>query len=131
MQVRHWLRPPRLMLVVFVGVALVSSGALGWLGWLLLAQDAALDGQRKQEALDQAADRAAAAMQRSIADLRSRTSAEPGATVQLPAGVSRISLAPGVVRVWPEGSLLYYPFPARLPAVPSETFDRGERFEFA
>ena len=66
MQVRHWLRPPRLMLVVFVGVALVSSGALGWLGWLLLAQDAALDGQRRQEALDLAADRAAAAMQRSI-----------------------------------------------------------------
>jgi signal transduction histidine kinase len=131
MQVRLWLRPPRLMLVVFVGVALVSGGALGWLGWLLLAQDAALDGQRRQEALDQAADRAAAAMQRSIADLRSRTSAEPDATVQLPAGVSRISLAPGVVRVWPEDSLLYYPFAARPPAAPSETFDRGERYEFA
>jgi hypothetical protein len=103
------------MLVVFVAVALVSGGALGWLGWLLLAQDAALDGQRRQEALDQAADRAAAAMQRSIADLRSRTSAEPDPTVQLPAGVSRISLAPGVVCVWPEDSLLYTRFaPATL-----------------
>jgi hypothetical protein len=118
MQVRHWLRPPRLMLVVFVGVALVSSGAVGWLGWLLLAQDAALDGQRRQEALDQAADRATAAMQRSIADFRSRTSSEPDATGPFPAGVSRISLAPGVVRVWPEDSLLYYPFRARPPAAP-------------
>ncbi|MBI2185697.1 MAG: hypothetical protein HYU37_01080 [Acidobacteria bacterium] len=131
MQVRHWLRPPRLMLVVFVGVALVSSGALGWLGWLLLAQDAALDVQRRQEALDQAADRAAAAMQRAIADLQSRTSAEPDATVRLPSGVSRLSLAPGVIRVWPEDSLLYYPFPARPPAAPSEAFDRGEQYEFA
>jgi signal transduction histidine kinase len=119
------------MLVVFVGVALVSGGALGWLGWLLLAQDAALDVQRRQEALDQAADRAASAMQRSIADLRTRTSAEPEATGQFPAGVSRISLAQGVVRVWPEDSLLYYPFRARLPAAPSGTFDRGEQYEFA
>jgi signal transduction histidine kinase len=119
------------MLVVFVGVAVVSGGALGWLGWLLLAQDAALDVQRRQEALDQAADRAAAAMQRSIADLRSRTSTEPDATGPLPAGVSRISLAPGVVRVWPENSLLYHPFRARPPAAPSETFDRGEQYEFA
>jgi signal transduction histidine kinase len=131
MQVRHWLRPPRLMLVVFVGVSALSAGALGWLCWLLLAQDAALDMQRRQEALDQAADRAAAAMQRAIADLQSRTSAVPDATVQLPAGVSRISLAPGVVRVWPEDSLLYYPYPARPPAVPSDTFDQGERYEFA
>jgi hypothetical protein len=131
MQVRHWLRPPRLMLVVFVGVALVSGGALGWLGWLLLAQDAALDAQRRQEALDQVADRAAAAMQRSIADLRTRTSAEPEATGQFPAGVSRVTLAPGVVRVWPEDSLLYYPFRARPAAAPSETFDRGEQYEFA
>ncbi len=119
------------MLVVFVGVALVSGGALGWLGWLLLAQDAALDVQRRQEALDQAADRAAAAMQRTIADLRSRTSAEPDAIGQFPAGVSRISLARGVVRVWPEDSLLYYPFRTRPPAAPSETFDPGEQYEFA
>ena len=119
------------MLVVFVGVALVSSGALGWLGWLLLAQDAALDVQRRQEALDQAADRATAAMQRSIADFRSRTSSEPNATGPFPAGVSRITLAPGVVRVWPEDSLLYYPFRVRPPAAPSETFGRGEQYEFA
>ena len=118
------------MLVVFVGVALVSGGALGWLGWLLLAQDAALDVQRRQEALDQAADRAAAAMQRSIADLRNQTSAEPDA-IRLPTGVSRISLAPGVVRMWPEDRLLYYPFAARPPAALSETFDRGEQYEFA
>ena len=44
-----------------------------------VAQDAALDVQRRQETLDQTADRAAAAMQRSIADFRSRTSTAPGA----------------------------------------------------
>src|SRR5262245_14930779 len=131
MQVRHWLRPPRLMLVVFVGVSSLSAGALGWLCWLLLAQDAALDAQRRQEALDRAADRAAAAMQRAIADLQSRTGAAPEATVQFPPGVSRISLAPGLVHVWPDDGLLYYPFPARPSAVPLDTFDRGERYEFA
>src|SRR5262245_11060197 len=119
------------MLVAVVGVSSVSAGALGWLCWLLLAQDAALDAQRRQEALDRAADRAAAAMQRAIADLQSRTGAAPEATVQFPPGVSRISLAPGLVQVWPDDGLLYYPFPARPSAVPLDTFDRGERYEFA
>jgi threonine/homoserine/homoserine lactone efflux protein len=74
MEIRHWLRPPRLLPVVFLAVALVSGATLGWLGWLLLEQDAALAVQRQQDALEQAADRAAASMQRSIGSFLSDAS---------------------------------------------------------
>ena len=86
----RWLQPPRGLLTAFLAVALVSAAALVWLGWLLLKQDAALEVQRSQDRLEQAADRAAAAMQRSIADLETAgASREP---IQLPAGVATISL---------------------------------------
>ncbi len=43
-----WLRPPRRTLAVFLCLMLVLGGALGWLGWKLLKQDRALEGQRIQ-----------------------------------------------------------------------------------
>ncbi len=132
MQLRHWLRPPRQLLVVFLAVALMSAGAVGWLGWLLLKQDAALDVQRRQERLDQAADRAAAAMQRSIADLQAHANPPLGPNVRFPPGVSGISIRPGGgVTAWPEGSLLYYPVSGVAPLAPSQTFADGERLEYS
>ena len=77
MRLREWLRPPRHLLVVFLAVALVSSAALGWLGWQLLKQDASLESQRRQERLDRAADLAAAAMQRSLCDLQAGAAGAP------------------------------------------------------
>ena len=55
----RWLRPPRSIVIAFLSLALVSGGALGWLAWQLLKQAAALEAQRQQERLEQAADRAA------------------------------------------------------------------------
>src|SRR5204863_289470 len=60
MEFRNWFRPPRHVLAIFVAVAVVSAGALAWLMWLLLEQDKAVEMQRRQERLEQAADRAAA-----------------------------------------------------------------------
>ena len=51
-----WLRPPGRTLAVFLCLMLVLGGALGWLGWQLLKQDRALEGQRVQERLELAAD---------------------------------------------------------------------------
>jgi len=47
-----WLRPPGRTLAVFLCLMLVLGGALGWLGWQLLKQDRALEGQRMQERLE-------------------------------------------------------------------------------
>ena len=112
MQLRHWLRlpfdsltlslskgelaqrGPRQVLVVFLAVALLSGGGLGWLGWQLLRQDAALDVQRQQEAIEQAADRAAAAMQRSSVDLQTLAGTTPDHDRSFPNGVSGVSIAP-------------------------------------
>src|SRR6266508_145123 len=97
MAVRYRLRPPRQMLAVFLGVALVSAGALGWLGWLLLQQDAALDTQRRRDSLEQAADGASATMRLAIAELQTALSSPAGATGNLPPGVSRIATGPNGV----------------------------------
>lgn len=132
MRVRDWLRPPRQLLVVFLAVALVSAGALGWLGWQLLKQDAALEIQRRQERLDQAADRAAVAMQRSIADLQAHANPQLGSNAHLPPGVSVISIGPGgSASAWPKGSLLYYPASGAAPLAPSGMFADAERLEYS
>ena len=56
MTFRDWFRPPRHVLTIFLSVAVVSAGALGWLSWLLVEQDRALEVQRRQARLEQAAD---------------------------------------------------------------------------
>jgi signal transduction histidine kinase len=122
---------PRRVLAVFLGVALASAAALGWLGWQLLAQDAALEIQRRQESIEQAADRAAAAMQRSMADLQARAGAQPGPTGSFPNGVSWISIEGSGVTVRPAGSLPYYPVSPRAPNASSEIFAAGELLEHA
>ncbi len=119
------------MLAAFLGVALVSAGALGWLGWLLLLQDAALETQRRRDSLEQAADRTSATMQLALAKLQTALSVPAGANSTLPAGLSRISTGPSGVTIWPEGSIAYVPFPRAEQAIPFAAFTEGERSEFA
>jgi signal transduction histidine kinase len=121
---------PRQVLTVFFAVALLSGGALAWLGWQLLRQDAALEVQRQQESIEQAADRATAAMQRSIADLRTLAGAARESSGGLPNGVSAISIGPGGITARPPGSLLYYPV-APPGSVPSANFAAAEKLEHA
>src|SRR6266508_5446273 len=129
MAVRYRLRPPRQMLAVFLGVALVSAGALGWLGWLLLQQDAALETQRRRDTLEQAADRAASTMQLAVAELQTGLGS-PHEKRTFPSGVSLISIAQDAMSVVPEGSLPYYPI-ARTHREPPPMFADGEQAEFA
>ncbi|OFW27686.1 MAG: hypothetical protein A3H97_23080 [Acidobacteria bacterium RIFCSPLOWO2_02_FULL_65_29] len=131
MPIRDWLRPPRQVIVVFLAVALVSAGGLGWLAWQLLAQEKALEIQRRQERLEQAADRAAALMQQSLADLQARVGPQSAANERLPSGVSVVSIGPGGATVTPPGSILYYPFPRTALEADPKAFVGGERLEFA
>ena len=103
--IRNWFRPPRHVLTIFAGVAIVSACALAWLAWLLLEQDKAVESQRRQERVELAADRAVPVMQRALEDLAQKA-------VPRPAG------------------LLYYPSPAELAEAPAETFAAGEQLEF-
>ena len=52
MAFREWFRPPHHVLTIFLSVAVVSAGSLGWLTWLLVQQDRALDVQRRQARLE-------------------------------------------------------------------------------
>jgi type VI protein secretion system component VasK len=52
----HWFQPPHHLLTLFLAITLVLAAGLGWFGWRILEQDRALEGQRVQERLGQAAD---------------------------------------------------------------------------
>jgi hypothetical protein len=60
MAVKDWLRPPRHLVVLFLGIALILMSTLAWLGWRLFRQDRALEQQRVQVRLEHATDLVAA-----------------------------------------------------------------------
>ncbi len=130
MAFREWFYPPRLVLTIFLGVAVVSAGALGWLAWLLFEQDRALEVQRHQERLEQAADRAAAVMQSALADLELQLNSDPGRTSEPPAGALIFITGPTGVLIHPDGGLLYYPEPPQVPESPTAPFVEAEQAEF-
>lgn len=119
------------VLVAFLAVALVSATAMGWLGWLLLEQDKALDVQRQRERIEQAADRAAAVMQRALADLQSAAGSEFARDASAPPGVLTISLAPDGTVVAPEGRLLHVPVRRAVHEASTPAFSEGEQLEFS
>jgi signal transduction histidine kinase len=126
-----WLRPPRRTLAVFLCLMLVLGGALGWLGWQLLKQDRALEGQRVQERLELAADHMAAALQQSLTDLESYLSfvPSPGAK-EPPDGALVLQMTKRAVTVYPPGSLLYYPVIPDGEEPAAATFAAGETLEY-
>lgn len=126
-----WLRPPRRTLAVFLGLMLVLGGALGWLGWQLLKQDRALEGQRMQERLELAADHMAAALQQSLTDLESYLSfvPSPGAK-EPPDGMMVLQVTKRTVNAYPTALLLYYPVIPDGEEPPAATFIAGERLEY-
>ena len=131
MNFRNWFRPPRHVLAIFVAVAVVSAGALVWLMWLLLEQDKTVEIQRRQERLEQAADRAAAVMQGALADIDVQLGTRLDPPVKLPAGVLVFSSGRDGIAVRPEGALLYYPEPSPRLEAPAERFAEAEQSEFA
>src|SRR5947207_1516876 len=62
----------RRLLAMFVATTVVPAVSLAWLGWRMVDQDRLLESSRVQERRDQAADLAAAAMQRILAEAEDR-----------------------------------------------------------
>ena len=68
MAFREWLKPPKHVLVLFVGITLALAATLGWVGWRLLQQDRTLETQQVRDRLENAADAVVAAMEKRKAE---------------------------------------------------------------
>ena len=130
MRPRPRLRPQRQLLLAFMAVAVMSVLTLGWLGWRLLAQDAALETQRRQERLEQAADRALALMQRTLSDLQARAAAGRIDAVTSET-LTQISVDAGTSLTIRSGMVPFVPARQEQPFPPSSVFAKGEAYEFA
>ncbi|UCG85078.1 MAG: hypothetical protein JSW71_14190 [Gemmatimonadota bacterium] len=142
MAVSHWLRPPRHLVVLFLGIALFLMFALAWLGWRLFRQDRALEQQRIQVRLEHAADVVAAELTRRLAaieDRLSRLSTVPLSDLsdsarQLAAQFSADAVILVIdnegVTGYPSGRLLFYPATTPVPEPDPSVFANGEALEF-
>ncbi len=136
----QWFRSPRYLLTLFLGIMLLLAATLSWLGWRLVKQDRALETQRTQERLDNAADLLAASLLRKFSESEQQLTTllalpdselaarATGATGQSAGTAAIILFRPQWVESHP--ALLFYPFlpPAKEP--PSSVFEAGEAIEF-
>ena len=124
---KQWFRPPRRVLTVFLAVVAACVGALGWLGYRLLDQDRALESQRIQEQLEIAADRAAASLERKLADLigilQGTPATPPDGTILVVAGARDLQL-------FGRERLVFYPQLVTTPPVSNDALSRAEEVEF-
>ncbi len=142
MSLSRWFRSPRYLLTLFLAVMLMLATAVGWLGWRFLEQDRALESQRAQERLDNAADLIAASLLRKLtateeqfASLLALPDAELQAKAQTvaghPAGTGLVVVfGEEEVEAFPRAGLLYYPFVAPAVETPASLFQAGEELEF-
>lgn len=131
MRLTVWLQPPRRTLSVFLCLILILGGALAWLGWQWLKQDRALERQRLQESLERSADRMAAVLQQSLADLEGFLSFVPDSGVrEPPAGVMILQATSHGVSAYPPGTLLFSPVVLAEDEPPAGRFAPGETLEF-
>ncbi|HXS97836.1 MAG TPA: ATP-binding protein [Candidatus Limnocylindrales bacterium] len=111
----EWLRPPRLVLTLFIALMVLCALALGWLARQVFVQDRAVEAQRRQEQLENAADRAAAAMERTLVNDHVDVTVTLG----------------GELSTTPTSRLAYVPTePASAPALP-DAIAKAEAFEYS
>jgi len=142
MSVRDWLRPPRHLVVLFLGIALVLVSTLAWLGWRLFQQDRALEEQRVQVRLEHAADVVAAELNDRLGSIEDQlatllalsTSDLPNSAEEFAAQFSDdvvvLVFSDNELLAYPNGRLLYYPVTRPVPEADASLFARGEALEF-
>src|SRR5436309_3947162 len=142
MSLNLWFRSPRYLLTLFLAIMLVLAASLSWLGWRLLKQDRALESQRIQERLDNAADLIAASLLHKFSESRVQfTSFLTLSDSDLAARASELSsqgagtalivvFRPQAVDAYPRAALLYYPFLPTANELPASRFGAGEVAEF-
>ena len=142
MPLSQWFRPPRHFLTLFLGIMLMLAATLGWLGWRLLEQDRALENQRTQERLDNAADLIGTSLLRKLSESEGQLAGLAALSdPELGAGASRLTGQPAgtaliivfrsyAVDAYPQAGLLYYPFLPSAKEPPASVFAAGEALEF-
>jgi signal transduction histidine kinase len=142
MAVSDWLRPPRHLIVLFLGIALILMATLAWLGWQLFQQDRALEQQRVQVRLEHAADiiagdltRRLATIEQELSQLTSLPATELPDSARQYAGqfcddVVVLVLGDHELTAYPSGRLLHYPIIKPKPPANASVFARGEVLEF-
>ena len=134
---REWLKPPRTLLLLLFLLTLVSVSAVGWFGWRLLQQERAVEAQRSQERLEGVADRIAAAVRGTLAEIGERLGNwESAPSAGFPAQgelllVLKEKLKENSLAATPADKLLYYPFPSPEPEANPAAFADAELLEFA
>jgi signal transduction histidine kinase len=130
------------LVLPFVLIVCVLLVGLGWLGWRVLEQDRALEGQRAQERLGTGADLVSTTLAGRLSELNDLLG-QVGAAPEAQQGVLAAAIvgppADGAVilvcnrsrvDVFPPSALLYYPIaPASSPVSPGR-FARGELLEY-
>ncbi len=121
---RHGPPASRRLFAWFVVTTIVPAVGLGWLGWQIVRQDRQLAGQLLLERRDRAADLAATALQRTLAELEGRL-----ATVSTTSPISYGTLRPGAafIAFGPRGVLASAgaPLPYRPGLSPDDGPDEG------
>lgn len=142
MAVRAWLRPPRRVLSLLIGVTILLGITLAWLGWRLLEQDRALEAQRLRGRLEDAADRIAADLRRNLdatRDMLARLASLPDAEFRAQAArvaaaldddAALVVLTPSAADIRSKGRFPYLPSVAPAVEPPPATFARAESLEF-
>src|SRR5262252_6356226 len=142
MSLSLWFRSPRYLLTLFLSIMLVLAASLSWLSWRLLRQDRALESQRSQERLDNAADLIAASLLHKLSESKDQFTSVlalsdsdlDARAVELAGQGSGTALIvvfrPQAVDAYPRAGLLYSPFLTTSPEPPAVMFEAGEIAEF-
>lgn len=119
------------LLALFLVLAGIPLGALGWLGWRLLEQDRALESQRLRERLDNAAGLLARELDRGLTAWESLLPAvAQGVSVALPADAVAVVFDAGGVRAHRGLPVPYYPLVPSSPETSGGVFAAAEAQEF-
>ena len=123
--------PPRRLLLLFLGVTLVTTAALVWMGWRLYRQDQALASERLRERRERAADQITAALEKRLSESGQSLAETPSLENAAPADDAVVVLfTPVRADAFPKKRLLFYPFLPQFREAPENLFSRGEQYEF-
>jgi len=125
----------RRLVAWFTITTLLPAVALGWAGWRMAIEDRTLQHERAQEARDQAAELAATALQRTVAQLEERLAAANGDAPVVPARVEdgAALVVFGTDGVLSRGgvALPYYPAIPAAGDTSADRFAHADALEFA
>ena len=142
MSLNLWFQSPRYLLTLFLAIMLVLAASMSWLSWRLLKLDRALESQRIQERLDNAADLVAASLLHNFSESREQLDSllslsdadlATRASELAAQGVGTaliVAFRPQAVDAYPRSALLYYPFQPAARDTPANIFEAGELAEF-